>query len=374
MALVIVSLSATKNGMEKILKQVLLEYGFDPGTCSLEKTGNGLINHTFLLSTSDKKYIVQEINSAVFKSPEMIDENISVIGKYLQANFPGYYFTMPIKTLSGKTQVHIENHFYRLFDFVKNSTTFSIVTAPEIAFEAAKQFGRFTKLLKDFPAETLHETIPHFHDLVLRQKQYEQSLKTENQERLEKAKELITDILSFNWITEIFEKNIHNNAFKKRVTHHDTKISNVLFNNENKGICVIDLDTIMPGYFFSDVGDMMRTYLSPAGEEERDPDKIEVRDNYFNAIAEGYLSEMQEELSDAEIHAFYFSGQVMIYMQALRFLTDYLNGDIYYTVKDALHNFFRAANQLQLLKLYSEKKQLYENRIQLLLTKKHFAG
>ena len=360
--------------MEKILIKVLLEYGFDPGTYSLEKTGNGLINHTFLLTSGDKKYIVQKINSAVFKSPGMIDENISAIGKYLHSNFPGYYFTMPIKTLSGKTQVHIENHFYRLFDFVKNSTTFSVVTAPEIAFEAAKQFGRFTKLLKDFPVESLHDTIPHFHDLILRQKQFEQSLKSGKPERFEKAKNLIADIVSFNWITETFDKNIHNNAFKKRVTHHDTKISNVLFNNENKGLCVIDLDTIMPGYFFSDVGDMMRTYLSPAGEEERDLEKVEVRDDYFNAIAEGYLSEIQEELNDAEIHAFYFSGQIMIYMQALRFLTDYLNGDIYYTPKDALHNFFRAANQLQLLKLYSEKKELYENRIQLLLTKKHFAG
>ncbi|MEO7209737.1 MAG: aminoglycoside phosphotransferase family protein [Chitinophagaceae bacterium] len=360
--------------MEKILKQVLLEYGFYPENCTLQKTGNGLINHTFLLSTSDKKYIVQEINSAVFKSPGMIDENISAIGKYLHANFPDYYFTMPIKALSGKTQVNIENHFYRLFEFVKDPTTFSVVTAPDIAFEAAKQFGRFTKLLKDFPTEILHETIPHFHDLILRQKQFEQSLKSGKPERIEKAKNLIADIVSFNWITETFEKNIHNKAFKKRVTHHDTKISNVLFNNENKGICVIDLDTIMPGYFFSDVGDMMRTYLSPAGEEERNLDKIEVRDDYFNAIADGYLSEMQEEMNDAEIHAFYFSGQVMIYMQALRFLTDYLNGDIYYTAKDALHNFYRAGNQLQLLKIYSEKKTLYENRIQILLTKKHFAG
>lgn len=360
--------------MEKILKQVLLKYGFNPENCSLEKIGNGLINHTYLLTSGDKKYIVQEINSAVFKSPGMIDENISAIGKYLHENIPGYYFTMPIRSLSGKTQLHIENHFYRLFDFVKNSTTFSVVNEPRIAFEAAKQFGRFTKLLKDFPVEGLHETIPHFHDLILRQKHFEQSIKSGKPERLEKARELINDILSFNWITETFEKNIQNNSFKKRVTHHDTKISNVLFNDENKGICVIDLDTIMPGYFFSDVGDMMRTYLSPTSEEERGLEKIEVRDDYFDAIADGYLSEMQEELSDAEINAFYFSGQVMIYMQALRFLTDYLNGDIYYTPKDALHNFFRAANQLQLLKLYSEKKELYENRIQLLLTKKHFAG
>lgn len=360
--------------MDKKLQQVLYKYGFDPDNCSLEKTGTGLINHTFLLSLGDKKYILQEINTAVFKSPELVDENIAAIGKYVHKNFPGYNFTMPVQSVSGKTQMEVENSFFRLFDFVKNCNTFDVVTAPGIAFEAAKQFGRFTKLLNHFPAGSLHETIPHFHDLAFRQKQFEQSLETGNPGRLEKAKELIEGIVSFNWITETFKENINNKAFKKRVTHHDTKISNVLFDQENKGICVIDLDTIMPGYFFSDVGDMMRTYLSSAGEEERDLEKIEVRDAYFDAIAEGYLSEMQEELSDAEIHAFYFSGQVMMYMQALRFLTDYLNGDMYYTVKDEWHNFHRAANQWQLLKLYSGKKKLYENRIQLLLTKKHFTG
>jgi len=360
--------------MDKKLQQVLYKYGFDPDNCSLEKTGTGLINHTFLLSTGNKKYILQEINTAVFKYPELVDENIAAIGEYLHKNFPGYYFTMPVQSVAGKTQVEIDNNFFRLFDFVTDSKTFTVAMEPGIAFEAAKQFARFTKLLKNFPAGSLHETIPHFHDLALRQKQFEQSIETGIPERLEKAKELIHSIVSFKWITGTFKENIKNKEFKRRVTHHDTKISNVLFDQENKGICVIDLDTIMPGYFFSDVGDMMRTYLSSAGEEDKDLEKIEVRDVFFDAIAEGYLSEMQEELSYAEIHAFYFSGQVMIYMQALRFLTDYLNGDVYYTVNDAWQNFHRAANQLQLLKLYSGKKKLYEKRIQLLLTKKHFTG
>lgn len=360
--------------MEEILQKVLMEYGFNPKNSILTKTGTGLINHTFLLSANAKKYIVQEINAAVFTSPELIDENISAIGSYLKRNFPGYIFTMPIQSITGKTQIQIENHFFRLFDFVPGSVTYTVVHQPGIAFEAAKQFGRFTKLLKGFPVNTLHEPIPDFHNVALRQLQFEQALQPASDERLETAKDLIADIAGFKWITETYQKNIQHQEFKKRVTHHDTKISNVLFDKNHKGICVIDLDTIMPGYFFSDAGDMMRTYLSPAGEEERDLDKIKVRDEYFEAIADGYLSEMQEELSDAEVGAFYFSGQFMIYMQALRFLADFLNGDIYYTVKDSLHNFYRAANQIQLLKLYSAKKELYEKKIQLLLSKKYFAG
>ena len=145
---------------------------------------------------------------------------------------------------------------------------------------------------------------------------------------------------------------------KKGVTHHDTKISNVLFDKSDKGLCVIDLDTVMPGYFISDVGDMLRTYLSPVNEEEKDLSRIEVRDDYFKAIAEGYLSEMKEELSQKEKEHFVYSGKFMIYMQALRFLTDYFKDDTYYGSKYPGHNLVRATNQATLLKKLTQKEKL----------------
>ena len=147
---------------------------------------------------------------------------------------------------------------------------------------------------------------------------------------------------------------------KLRVTHHDTKINNVLFDDENKGICVIDLDTLMPGYFISDVGDMIRTYISPFGEDEKDLSKLEMREDYFTAIAEGYLSEMFDELNEAELQHFVFAGKFMIYMQALRFLSDYLNNDVYYGSKYEGHNFIRATNQVHLLKLLIEKEEKFQ--------------
>ncbi|MBS1730681.1 MAG: aminoglycoside phosphotransferase family protein [Bacteroidetes bacterium] len=358
--------------MEDLLKQVLENFAFSSDHYTIEKTGTGLINYTYLVSSGNRKYILQEINTSVFKSPGIIDDNISAIGNYLHQHFPGYYFTMPIKALNGKTLVESGNQYFRLFEFVKDSKTFSIVNSTDIAYEAAKAFGRFTKLLKGFNANQLHQTIPHFHDLILRQEQFETAVDSATTERFERAQKLIEEISAYTWITTHFKQMIHDRGFRKRVTHHDTKISNVLFDPQNKSICVIDLDTIMPGYFFSDVGDMMRTYLSPAGEEEKDLSLVQIRDTYFEAIAEGYLIEMQEELSKEELDAFYFSGQFMIYMQALRFLTDFLNGDIYYTAKYPMHNFTRAANQLQLLKCYSAKKELYENKIRVLLTKKHY--
>jgi Ser/Thr protein kinase RdoA (MazF antagonist) len=145
-------------------------------------------------------------------------------------------------------------------------------------------------------------------------------------------------------------------AFKRRVTHHDTKISNVLFDNQDKGLCVIDLDTVMPGYFISDVGDMLRTYLCPVSEEEKDFSKIIVRDEFYKAIINGYKEEMKNELTEKENKYFFYAGKFMIYMQALRFITDHINDDIYYGAKYEGQNLVRASNQMVLLQRYLEKE------------------
>ena len=142
--------------------------------------------------------------------------------------------------------------------------------------------------------------------------------------------ELIRIIADHEDILRTYDQLKTNPAFRRRVVHHDTKISNVLFDKYDRGLCVIDLDTVMPGYFISDVGDMMRTYLSPANEEEPDTDKILIRDDFYNAIVEGYLQEMKDELTDIEKKYFFYAGKFMIYMQALRFLTDHLNESVYY--------------------------------------------
>jgi Ser/Thr protein kinase RdoA (MazF antagonist) len=149
--------------------------------------------------------------------------------------------------------------------------------------------------------------------------------------------------------------------FKQRVMHHDTKISNVLFDNSSKAICIVDLDTVMPGYFISDTGDIFRTYLSPVDEEEADLDKIQIRTSFFKAIVEGYLSEMKDELSETEKQYFLYAGKFMIYMQALRFIADYLNNDIYYGARYEGHNLVRGKNQVVLLQKFIEKEEELQN-------------
>jgi len=225
------------------------------------------------------------------------------------------------------------------------------------AYEAAKQFGRFTKLLCHFPCEQLHITLPDFHNLSLRYQQFEKAIAEGNTARIKEAAATIEFLKNNRSIVDTSERIQKNPAFKKRVTHHDTKISNVLFDDNDQGLCVIDLDTVMPGYFISDVGDMLRTYLSPVSEEETDFSKIKIRSDYFKAIAKGYLEEMKGELSKEEQAHFVYAGKFMIYMQALRFLTDYLNNDVYYGSKYEGHNFMRAKNQVVLLEKLMEKEE-----------------
>ena len=165
------------------------------------------------------------------------------------------------------------------------------------------------------------------------------------------------------WISDFFETIKTNPNFKLRATHHDTKISNLLFDDHDKGICVIDLDTLMPGYFISDLGDMFRTYLCAVSEEETDFSKISVRPTIYKAIVQGYLKGAGNMLSRDEADQIYYAGLFMIYMQALRFLTDYINDDVYYGAKYPLHNYNRALNQIKLLEDYINKKELLQIEI-----------
>jgi Ser/Thr protein kinase RdoA (MazF antagonist) len=346
-----------------MIEKVLLHFSLDKDEPVVESFGTGLINSTWLVKAKEKKYILQRINVNVFKDPYAIDENINALAFYLGKKFPSYIFTSPVHSKDGSTLIEQDGKYFRLFEFIEGSHAYTALQNSQLAYEAAKQFGKFTKLLAHFDAEQLKTTIPDFHNLSLRYKQFKKSISTTSPARLQKSQQVIDALEEHRNIVETFEEIKTSSSFKKRVTHHDTKISNVLFDKNNKGICVIDLDTVMPGYFISDVGDMMRTYLSPADEEETGFYKIDVREEYFDAIVQGYLSEMNNVLSDEEKKYFVYAGKFMIYMQALRFLTDYLNNDIYYGAKYELHNFNRATNQLVLLNVLVKKEANLSERI-----------
>ncbi|MBA2250601.1 MAG: aminoglycoside phosphotransferase family protein [Chitinophagaceae bacterium] len=329
--------------------------------------GSGLINHTWVVENKkgEKIFILQRINELVFLHPADIAFNIRLIAKYLRyqtipgSDIPGTQpiISIPLLTKYGNDLLQTNEGYFRVFSFLKNAHTIENVQTPHQAFEAAAQFGKFTKLLSGFDATQLKITLPDFHNLSLRFKQFEEALQTGNNERVERSKEIIDLILKHKDIVDEFEKIKSNPDFKTRVTHHDTKISNVLFDENDNGVWVIDLDTVMPGYFISDVGDMFRSYLSPVNEEEKDFSKIVIRKDYYQAIISGYLQEM-DALTTTEQKYFLYAGKFMIYMQALRFITDHLNNDVYYGAKYEGHNFVRAGNQITLLQKLIEFEKL----------------
>jgi Ser/Thr protein kinase RdoA (MazF antagonist) len=344
-----------------ILQTVLPAYGIDKEVLKVDSFGSGLINLTWKITTATTQFILQKINNTVFENPGSIAHNINVIEGYLQKHHPQYQYISPLPTNDGSRMFYNESEgYFRLYPFVTGSHSKDVVLHKEEAWEAARQFGRFSRVLAGLDVGQLRVTVPFFHDLSLRYTQFLKAIATGNHERRIEAKDLIDELVWLSDIEKEYRAICKNPSYKLRVTHHDTKISNVLFDDKNEGVCVVDLDTVMPGYFISDLGDMMRTYLSPASEEEPDVSKIIVREEFYKALVEGYYSEMKDELSKEEVQSFFYAGKFMIYMQALRFLTDYLNNDAYYGVKYDGHNLVRARNQLVLLQQMIEKRDRLE--------------
>lgn len=345
-----------------MIEQVLEGFGLDGGTTRCVKFGDGLINNTWKVSSRDNEYILQKINTNVFSSPRDISANMVMIKEYLDKVFPAYFFVGPLTTKDGDHVYETQDGVYRLFPYVPNSTTINEVEHADQAYQAAKQFGKFTRMLAGYNPLRLNVPIKDFHNLPFRLIQYQQALPCASKERIEKSQWAIDEINRHLHIVADYKEIIQQKKMDLRVIHHDTKINNVLLNSsDGSGICVIDLDTVMPGYFISDVGDMMRTYLSPSNEEDTDIQNIIVRPDVFAAIYKGYMEEMDEVLNESEKSLFIYSGKFMIFMQALRFLTDFLNGDIYYRISNPEHNLNRAINQIVLLNRYIENEEIFEN-------------
>ncbi len=344
------------------LQHILAYYPLAHADWQITPFGTGLINTTFRVHATNlsQQYILQKLNTAIFKDPQAIAGNNQQIAQYLQTHFPDYLFVTPLLTSQGKSLVHLpESGYFRLTPFVPHSHTIDVVSTPQQAYEAAKQFGTFTSHLHGFNAQNLQLTLPNFHNLTLRFQQFEQAVAGADAGILASCKIEVTYLQGLAHYVQQYQQYVQHKTLPLRVIHHDTKISNTLFNDDEKGICVIDLDTVMPGYFISDVGDMCRTYLSPASEEATDFDQIHIRIEYFEALATGYLEPMKKVMTKQELDAFVYAGVFMIYMQALRFVTDYLLGNPYYPILHPQHNLYRTRNQIALLKSYlSAEKEL----------------
>lgn len=353
--------------------RILEGFNLDFEAYRIERHGSGLINNTFRLfhrpGTAGSDYILQRINTHVFRDPYVIVRNHRLAADYLASVHPDYFFLAPVPARDGEDLFAWNDEYWRVLPYVDHTYTVNEADSPKQAYEAARQFGRLACNLSGISMAEFRPSIPNFHNLTLRYSDFQAAVARAASERLDQAGHLIDAFERYSRIAIRYEELKTDPDFPDRLMHHDTKINNVLLDESTtEGVCVIDLDTLMPGKLISDLGDMVRTYVSPVSEEETDFARIEIREPYYEALMKGYLGEMKGSLTETEKGVLFYAGQFMIYMQGIRFLTDYLNGDIYYPVKYPLHNLNRAQNQLVLLEQLNEKETVLQAVIDRYLT------
>lgn len=337
------------------IKQVCSAFRIRGELQSYEEIKCGHINQTykvnFLRDDGKKKsYIVQAINTNVFRDPVRVMHNIDLVTEYLHAKEPNKKALHFHHTADRKTYWIGADGFWRLFNYIP-SRTYNCTSDCEIIRNAGCAFGTFQRMLSDFDAEQLHETIPFFHDTVQR---YESLMDAVQSDPLHRAEQVQEEL---NWLLEVREQACNLTLMQRegklpvRVTHNDTKINNVLFEEDGKdAIVVIDLDTVMPGLVGHDFGDAIRSSANTAAEDCPEPDKVHIDLDVFDAFAEGFLRQTADSLCEQELTTLALSSFCMTCELATRFLADYLLGDTYFKVDYPGHNLIRARTQIALAK------------------------
>lgn len=338
----------------KIPLEIFKSFGLSPSS-KATRIGSGHINYTYKIE-GEPSFILQRINKNVFKEPEVIALNIRLAANYLRDHHPHFIFMSNLLTIDGKEMAYdSEGYPWRLYPLIDHSYTIDQLETDEQAFEAARTFGSLCRNLDGCDVKQFKPAIPGFQDLSWRYQQFEEALAKATKERIAEADDSIQAAKHFVFLVKKYEALIKSGALELRIVHNDTKINNILFDGiTGQTLCAIDLDTLMPGYFIYDLGDMVRTFVSPVSEEEKEVNKIVFRKNIYEALTKGYLSQMSDVMSDEEKSAIPFSGLMMTYIMALRFLADYLNADIYYHTIYSGQNLVRAKNQFRLLHVLSE--------------------
>ena len=325
--------------------------------------GEGHINDTYLADVTPEKFILQRINHNIFKSPEQVMSNIVLVTDYLRkiiienGGNPDRETLTVVKTRDGKDFYKSDDgNYFRMYLFIDNATTYQVVEKPEHFYYAAKAFGKFQKHLSNFPAEKLYETIPNFHNTKIR---FDNLLTAIKEDKVGRKNEVMAEIifaLAREKEVSVVVDAIQNGEVPLRVTHNDTKLNNVMIDDiTGEGVCVIDLDTVMPGSLLYDYGDSLRFGTNPAQEDEKDLSKVFCDLNLFEQFTKGFLEELGDSITKREIELLPFSAILMTYECGIRFLADYLNGDTYFKIHKPEHNLDRARTQFKLVADMEEK-------------------
>ncbi len=346
--------------MEKTNEQlmaILKQFAIDEDMVSAVPFGNGHINDTLKVTNSkgEIKYILQRINHHIFTNVDMLQNNIFTVTSHIREKLVArgeqdvdrkVLTFIPAK--DGKLYHFDGDSYWRVCLFIPRSKSFEEVT-PQLSYEAGKAFGDFQTMLSDLPADALGETIPNFHNMEFRLKQFRDAVEANAAGRLEEVKDLVAEIEKRAKEMCIQEELYREGKLKKRTNHCDTKVNNIMFDEEGKVLCVIDLDTVMPGFVLSDIGDFIRTGANTGAEDDENLDNVEVNLEIFEAYTRGYMETAKAFLTPQEIKLLPYGGRLLTYMQTVRFLTDYINGDTYYKIHSPKHNLIRTKAQFKLL-------------------------
>lgn len=353
-----------------VSSEIISQFNLDGDPISCAVYGEGHINDTYLVKTTSSRYILQRMNHNIFKSPENIMENIVAVTTHLKKKIiarggdPKRETLNVIQTKDGKNFYKSpEGNYYRVYLFVENAKSYQVVEKPIHFYNAAKSFGLFQKQLADFPAEKLHEAIPNFHNTKMR---FDNLLKAIDADKKNRVKEVLAEIdfaMHRKDEVSIIMEQISLGKIPLRVTHNDTKYNNIMIDDKTgEGICVIDLDTVMPGSLLYDYGDSLRFGTNPSAEDEKDLSKVFMVEELFEAFTKGFLEVVKDDLTEAEIEFMPFAAKLMTFECGIRFLTDYLDGDNYFKIRRPEHNLDRCRTQFKLVS-DMEKKMDFMKRI-----------
>ncbi len=352
---------------EKELKGIVEKFNVEGTIASIRPLGNGLINDTYLVVTAGENddYVLQRINNSIFQDVDLLQHNVEAVTSHIRKKLieageddisrKVLHF---VETGEGKTYyMDGAGRYWRVSVFIPRAKTFEAVT-PEYSYYAGKAFGNFEAMLVDLP-ETLGETIPDFHNMELRMRQLRDAVAQDAKGRLSEVRDIVDELESHAHEMCKAERMGREGKLPKRVCHCDTKVNNMMFDEEGRVLCVIDLDTVMPSFVFSDYGDFLRTGANFVAEDDPEIGKVGFREDIFESFTKGFLESAKSFLTPVETENLPYAVALFPYMQCVRFLTDYINGDTYYKIKYPEHNLVRTRNQLALFRcVYAKQEEM----------------
>lgn len=341
------------------VKSVAQVFNVDGIVLDVKRFGSGHINDTFKLILDDEtkgSYLLQKINHHIFADVDGLMNNINLVTNHLKLLFKAEGLDADKHTLTivptkdgSLYYKDLVDNYWRIFTLLEGTKSYDIVETTKQSYSGGQAFGRFQKQLSSLDANRLIEILPNFHNIDFRLSNLREAIANNKADRLTEVQPILDYIFEREERMRSILKMAQNDELPLRITHNDTKFNNVLLDKNDNVQCVIDLDTVMPGFIAYDFGDAIRTIINSAAEDEEDLDKVVLNIPLFEAYAKGYLSEAKDFLTQKEIESLWYGVLLLPYMQAVRFLTDYIDGDLYYKIHYPNHNLVRTNTQIKLV-------------------------